>query len=60
MVDVLLNSALYYHKKYTREIGHMEEVFPIQDPSLMQSPCKNISKQTSEVKPAEQLSKTPL
>jgi len=33
MVDILMNSALYYEKKYTREIGHMQEVFPIDDPS---------------------------
>lgn len=52
MIDVLMNSALYYHKKYTREIGHMEEVFPIEDPSLLQSPTKNISKQPSEANPS--------
>ena len=34
MIEVLMNSALYYQKKYTREIGHMQEVFPIEDPSI--------------------------
>ena len=34
LIEILLNSADYYQKKYTGEIKHMEEVFPIEDPSL--------------------------
>jgi len=34
MVEVLMNSAVYYQKKYNGEIEHMQEVFPIEDPSI--------------------------
>lgn len=33
MVDILMNSADYYQKKYTKELPHMQEVFPFEDPS---------------------------
>jgi len=33
MVEILQNSLLYYQKKYSGEISHMQEVFPIEDPS---------------------------
>ena len=39
-VEILMNSAVYYQKKYTGEIAHMEEVFPIEDPSINNSPLK--------------------
>lgn len=55
MIDILMNSAVYYQKKYTREIGHMQEVFPIEDPSMHQSPLKNVSLQNSEIKPKPEL-----
>ena len=31
MVDILLNSALFYQKKYSGEMEVMEEVFKIND-----------------------------
>lgn len=40
MVDILMNSAVYYQKKYNHEIDHMCEVFPFDDPSREQSPLK--------------------
>ena len=41
MIDILMNSAVYYQKKYEGELKHMQEVFPIDDPSAaMQSPLK--------------------
>jgi hypothetical protein len=33
IVEVLMNSALYYEKKYEKELPHMDEVFPFEDPS---------------------------
>jgi len=36
----MMNSANYYHKKYIGEMPLMQEVFPIDDSSNIQSPSK--------------------
>lgn len=44
-----MNSAVYYQKKYEGELKHMQEVFPIDDPSAaMQSPLKKPCPKISE------------
>lgn len=48
VVEILLNSVQYYQKKYDGSMKHMDEVFPIEDPSNITSPVKVCSAQQSK------------